>query len=75
MSFFEIKRLNFLPIRYYCEIHNRPCPICLERMNIFDHIISNGFHTGFKGCCICTFWGHKKCVDYLDKCPICRTHF
>jgi len=71
----EIERCNFRPGRYYYEIHNQICAICLENMNIFSHIWKNGFTTGFKGCKTCSFWSHKHCSINLTKCPQCRINW
>ena len=44
LSCCEIK-IDF--IRYYYEIHNQNCPICLENMNVVSHIRENGLTIGF----------------------------
>ena len=66
LSICDINRWNFRPLRYIFEIHNNPCPICLENMNFFIHC------TRFKGCGSCSFWAHKNCVLNCKKCPQCR---
>ena len=71
----EIKRWNFRPVRYFYEIHNQNCPICLENMNVVSHIWNNGITTGFKGCGVCSFWCHKSCGINLTKCPQCRAQW
>lgn len=66
MDMFNIKSINFLPLRYIWEIHGNSCPICLEPMNI----LKSG--RKFKGCNTCTFWAHKPCVVGCSTCPQCR---
>ena len=66
LSICDINKWNFRPLRYIFEIHNNPCPICLENMNFFFYC------TRFKGCGGCSFWAHKNCVLNCTKCPQCR---
>jgi hypothetical protein len=69
MGILNINRYDFKPIQYFCEIHGRRCPICLETMNFFKAF------EYFKGCGICTFWAHKACVTRCTTCPQCRNYF
>ncbi len=79
MGYFEIGFCNFRPIRYCLEIHNKTCPICLEKMNIYESIYNFFFNrckrTTFKGCNICTFWAHNECVKRCNACPQCRARW
>ena len=72
MGLFDIERLNFRPIRYFVEIHNNNCPICLERMSIFTSIKRL---RRYRGCGVCTFWAHTQCTEGFTSCPQCRSQF
>ena len=62
-SIFDIKFINFRPLRYLNEIIGKKCPICYGQMSIPINKLT--------GCTQCSFWAHQKCMVYCDTCPQC----